>query len=223
MAIRRALWSATVLTATMLFTSPLQAGGNLITNGSFESGSYTFDGNGADSLQPGSTAITGWTTFAAELTPISNTNNFGIQTPFGNIFLDLTGYHDSSPYGGVNQSISTTSGQSYSLTLYLGVDQSVPQYSGPISVAVSAGSDSTTFTDNPTGTGVIWTPFSFTFTANSSSTTVSIQGTQGIDYIGLDNVSVFAVSVPEPSSLLLGSVAAIVGGGITWLRRKELS
>jgi hypothetical protein len=64
----------------------------------------------------------------------------------------------------------------------------------------------------------------FTFTANASSTTVSIQGTQGIAYIGLDNVSVVATtSVPEPTSLVLGTLAAIVVGGITWLRRKPLS
>jgi hypothetical protein len=221
MTMRSAMRFATVVAAMMLFASPLHAG-NLITNGSFESGTYTFDGNGAASLPAGSTAITGWTTFAAELAPISNTNVFGITTPFGSVFLDLTGYHDSSPYGGVMQSISTTSGQSYLLTLDLGVDNSVSQYSGPISVAVKAGSDSTTFTDDPTGTGVIWTPFSFTFTANSSSTTISIQGTHGIDYIGLDNVSVVAAAVPEPSSLALG-LTAIAGGGITWLRRKRRS
>jgi hypothetical protein len=31
-------------------------------NGDFESGPYIFDGNGADSLSPGATNITGWTT-----------------------------------------------------------------------------------------------------------------------------------------------------------------
>jgi hypothetical protein len=211
--------------ATAMLSSPLQAG-NLITNGSFENGSYTFDGNGADSLPAGSTVITGWTTFGAELATIQNTNNFGpITTPFGSIFLDLTGYHDSSPYGGVEQSISTTIGQSYQLTLYLGVYDSNPIYEGPISVQVKAGPGSTTFTDNPTGLGSIWTPFSFSFIANSSSTLISIQGTEGKQYIGLDNVSVIASSaVPEPSTLVLGSAAALlVGAGAAWLRRKPES
>jgi hypothetical protein len=215
----RALTKLAIAVGAIAVLSSQVKAGNLITNGSFENGSYTFDSNGADSLPAGSTVITGWTTFAAELAPIENTNNFGpITTPFENIFLDLTGYHDSSPYGGVEQSISTTSGQSYQLTLYLGVYNGNPAFQGPISVQVDAGSASTTFTDNPTGTGSIWTPFSFSFVANSSSTLVSIQGTQGINYIGLDNVSVSAI--PEPSSLVLASPAALLGACAAWRRRK---
>ena len=40
--------------------SPSQAA-NLLTNGSFENGTFVPDGNGANSLAVGSTAMTGWT------------------------------------------------------------------------------------------------------------------------------------------------------------------
>ncbi|HEU5115530.1 MAG TPA: DUF642 domain-containing protein, partial [Isosphaeraceae bacterium] len=132
-------------------------------NGSFENGTYVFDAQGADSLAPGSTAITGWTTFGGELAVIQNVNSFGISTPFGSHFLDLTGYHDASPYGGVQQSIATVPNVSYNLSLYLGVNDTVGA-NGPISVQVTAGANSTTLSANPTGAGMIWTLETWTFT-----------------------------------------------------------
>jgi len=191
-----------------------------VINGSFESGSYSFAANGAQSLPVGSTVISGWTTIGAELAAVQNSNSFGVNTPFGNVFLDLTGFHDASPYGGVSQTIGTTPGQTYDLTFYLGVNNSNTAQRGPISVRAQAGATSSTFTDNPIGTGNIWTPFSLEFTASSASTAVSIQGTAGIGYIGLDNVSVVEASaVPEPSPLLLAGVVASIGAGVTWVRR----
>ena len=174
-------------------------------NGSFESGSYTFNGQGADSLGVGSTAITGWTTIGGELAVIQDTNSFGLATPFGDKFLDLTGYHDSSPYGGVEQSIATVLGQSYQVSLYLGINATMGA-PGPVSVLVSAGGSSATLTANPMGSGDLWTLETFSFTASSASTLVSIQGdsTANGHYIGLDNVSIVGTSVvPEPASLVL--------------------
>lgn len=195
-------FSAIVLTA-ILCSSTSRAD---FSNGSFEAGNFTFDGNGADSLQPGSTTITGWTTFDAELAVIENTNNFGLSTPFGNVFLDLTGYHDSAPYGGVEQSVATVAGQTYQVSLYLGVnnDSGLNAY-GPVSVQITAGSSSAILTANPAGSGNIWTEETFSFVANSTSTLVSIQGysTASGHYIGLDNLSISPSLVPEPSSIVM--------------------
>jgi len=42
---------------------------------------------------------------------------------------------------------------------------------------------------NPSGTGNIWQSFTLYFTARSTSTLISIQGEEGDQYIGLDDVS----------------------------------
>ena len=131
---------------------------------------------------------------------IENANYFGgLSTPNGNIFLDLTGYHDSAPYGGVEQTINTTPGQTYQLSFELGVNNSLGYAYGPASVSVTAGASSTILTANPSGSGMIWTAESFEFTATSSTTTIAVQGnsTAGGGFIGLDNVS---VTIPPSSS-----------------------
>jgi hypothetical protein len=181
---------------------------NLLQNGSFENTAGTFvdNGQGAMSLNSGSTAIPGWTTTNAELAWLNNNNIFGVTSPFGNFFLELAGYHDSSPYGGVTQAINTTVGQKYTLSLSLGTRN--PTHPGPISVTATAGSSNQTFTSNPSGAGNQWENFSFDFTATGTSTPISIVGisTANRYHIGLDNVSVEAV--PEPLTIL-GSATAL--------------
>jgi hypothetical protein len=160
------------------------------------------------SLNPGSNVIPGWKTTTAELLWGQNVNIDNITTPFGSFLLDFTGYHNSFPYGGVTQTINTTVGQQYTLSLSLGTYQSNPVYIGPVSVEATAGSSNQTFTFNPSGSGSQWSSFSFDFTATSTSTPISIVGTfsGGCCHIGLDNVSVTyntdTETVPEPSTIL---------------------
>lgn len=182
-------------------------------NGSFEDGNYSFDGNGAQSLSTGSTTINGWTTIGAELAVIRNANSFGISTPFGDTFLDLTGYHDGSPYGGVEQTIATVVGHTYDVSLYLGMNNTVGDGFGPVAVTVTAGLASGTLSASSSGSGDIWTQETFTFVAQSTSTTVQIQGesTGSGHYIGLDNVSIrdAGAAVPEPASVVMLGLGAV--------------
>jgi hypothetical protein len=120
----------------------------LISNGSFETASGDSSlptGNGSQLLS-GSTAIADWTVFGGPgfdgVAWLPNGNGYGVSTPFGNYFLDLTGYNDDQPYFGVEQTITTVAGQNYTLTFDLGVDQGSGAYKGPISVTASAGSTS---------------------------------------------------------------------------------
>lgn len=168
--------------------------GELIVNGSFENVSNTFVGDsfGLMSLPAGSVSIPGWTTTTAELAWVNNTNSFGAGTPFGVFSLELTGYHDGQPYGGVSQTISTTPGQKYRLALALGSNADYPGAGGPKAISVCVGSTGVVFTMTPTNsTGNQWSTFNFNFTANSTSTVVAISGliASGV-YLGLDNVSV---------------------------------
>jgi len=179
---------------------------NLLQNGSFENTAGTFVNNGLgwQSLNPGSTVIPGWTTTTAELAWGKNGNVSGVATPFESFLVELAGYHNSFPYGGVTQTINTAVGQQYTLSLSLGTFN--PTLPGPISVTATAGSTSQTFTSNPSGAGNQWKNFSFDFPATSTSTPISIVGisTANMDYIGLDNASVEAKqtkTVPESSNI----------------------
>jgi hypothetical protein len=210
---RRQLLTAIVACALAGGAAPCAA---QVINGSFENGTFTPDGNNLMSLQPGSTAIAGWTVFGGELVWANTPNPFVENAADGQFWLDLTGYHDAAPYGGVTQTVATVPGTSYRLSYVLGVKQSDPNFSGPISVAVVAGSDSTTSTYNPPGTGVQWGTFNLDFTANAATTALSFQGMSGIRYIGLDNIQLSPV--PEPSALVLAG-AGMLGAAVRAWRK----
>jgi Protein of unknown function (DUF642)/PEP-CTERM motif len=197
----------------LLALATVNAYADLITNGSFEDTSKTFvgDANGVDELSSGSTAIPGWTTINGVPTAwIINGNPYGISAADGSFFLDLTGYSDSGTYGGVSQSFATTAGTSYVVTFDLGYGGDSTAFGGPVSVLVSAGGSSQTFTS---GSGspnpAVWDLETFDFTATSATTTLSLIGktTTGGDYIGLDNVDVEVGTapgpVPEPATFTL--------------------
>jgi hypothetical protein len=185
---------------------------NLIVNGSFEiaaSGYSRPTGNG-ESIANGDPAIAGWTVFGGlsgdGVAWLPNGNGYGPATPSGSDFLDLTGYHDQKPYFGVEQTIKTVVGDTYSLTFHVGVDNSVGLYSGPVSVVATAGSTTGDFTNKSKKTGNVWEGFSLKFTATSTSTLISIQGLSGDQYIGLDNVAVNLVK--KPAGVSAPSVSA---------------
>ncbi|HEY4234256.1 MAG TPA: DUF642 domain-containing protein [Lacipirellulaceae bacterium] len=201
---------------------------NLLTNPSFELGTFVNRGDGFQILPIGSTTIADWTVVNDSLawgTVPNSAAGVNPITPFdGSFFLDLQGDGTfSAPYGGVMQTLTTVSGQQYHLAFNLGTEQSAssPATHGPISVTATAGSTSLPFTFDPGGTGTQWGEFGFDFTASSSSTPISIVGavTTGGAYIGLDLVSV--TLVPEPSTVALsacGALALLIGA-----RRKLLN
>ncbi len=181
------------------------AAGERVINGSFEnlSNSFIADVYGLMSLPAGSTAIPGWTTLTAELAWVSNTNTFGAATPFGTFSLELTGYHDSQPYGGVMQTITTSPGQAYRLSLALASNADYAGAGGQKVVSVTIGATDTTVTFTPTNaTGNAWQTFAVTFTATSGTTVIAIGGLSsgGGIYLGLDAVSVVPLT-PVPTGL----------------------
>ena len=134
---------------------------------------------------------------------IRSPNPWLLSAQDGNRFLDLTGYITGAPFGGVTQTIATNVGQQYDLSFFLG---SYTQVWGgpPVAIVATAGSTSHTFTVSTTSNTSTWTPFSMLFTATSANTTITLTGSAGAEYIGLDNVSVdIASAVPEPESWAL--------------------
>jgi len=193
---------------------------NLVTNGSFEIGNFVSDGNGAISLAVDAADITGWKVTNAELAWVTNNNSYGLLASDSSYFLDLTGYHDSSPYGGVTQTINTMVGQTYTLAFNLDVNQSDGRYNGPVGILAAAGSTSQTFTFDPPGTGNQFGLFGFNFVAAAPTTTITLTGTQGKQYIGLDNVSVVAAAMPEASAAASLGLLLATGLGSIALRRR---
>lgn len=196
--------------AAVLATS---AHATLITNGSFEATTgFVPDSNDTMVLNPTSTTMIGWTVVSNQLAWIGPTNPFSLTASNGNYFLDLTSYTDSGPFGGVTQSITTITGAGYQLSFDLGGST---QWGVPDSITSCAGA--TCKTSSITATGLNqWAPETLNFIAAGTSTTISLIGASGVEYIGLDNVSVIQVRtrtvVPEPmtSSLVgLGLIALL--------------
>ena len=162
--------------------------GNLITNGSFESGKLVPNKNGDMLLHAGATDLTGWTVIN-DLTWIDLDNPWKLSASDGNRFVDFTEYK-AKELGGVFQSIQTTVGEDYELTFDLG---SSIQWKVPVSITVIAGVESALFTSTNMTDLNVWESFSFKFTATSATTLIIFLGSAGEGYTGLDNVSVTGV------------------------------
>jgi hypothetical protein len=193
------------------------ARGDLITNGSFEDGGFVPDGNDTMSLAPGATSMTGWTVVQAELAWIGPTNPFGIVASDGSFSLDLAGYHDSVPYGGVSQAIATNAGYTYHLSFDLGASTLASNPTSKVTAIAGGTSNSYSLTAS---NGLLWQTFGFDFTATGSSTVISLLGDNpNGNYVGLDNVHVTLVGVPEPTGLALLGLG--LGGAFAALRRRR--
>jgi hypothetical protein len=179
---------------------------NLLVNGSFEDAKDFVDNYGGDTMNlgVGSTTMKGWTvigtTSGAELAWIGATNPYGLTAEKGSYFLDLTAEFTSGPYGGVEQTFATTAGDKYRVTFWLG---SSPQWGIQDGLTASAASVSKTFTSTNSGSeDNHWQRETFEFTATGASTTLSLLGASGVNYIGLDNVSVTRVTAAAPEAAL---------------------
>jgi hypothetical protein len=196
------------------------ASANLLTNGSFENGAFVNQGNQTMVLPVGSSIITGWTVVGDQLAWINAGNPWGLSAQDGDFFLDFTAYPTGAPFGGIAQTIATIPGEEYELSFYLG--SYTQRWGGPpVSIQASAAGTSQTFSVTTTSTASTWTPFSMSFTASAANTQISLVGTAGFQYIGLDNVSLIglgATDVPEPGSLTL--IGAGLGALLLTVRRR---
>jgi hypothetical protein len=192
----------------LLCVSPFSYAANLISNGSFELGTFSPPSNGTQSLPVGSTTINGWTVTGDAIGWIGYPNPWSLSASEGKFFLDLTDYSSGAPFGGVAQVIPTTIGQSYELSFDLG---SSNLYGRPSAIQANATGISNVFTSALTGTHSDWEHFSMLFTASSSTTTISLAGTTGNSYVGLDNVAVNAIPVPAAAWLFGTGLIGFMG------------
>ncbi len=215
---RTSLAAGAAITAFFVLGAVQAQAASLLVNGSFEdTTNFVNQGNDTMSLLNGDMSMTGWTVTGDSLAWIGPANPFGGSASDGSYFLDLTDYPNGPPFGGVSQTISTQTGSVYTLTFDLGSSSS---YGLPAAITATAGSTSQTFTSTLTGTNN-WESETMTFIGTGSPTTITLIGSAGNAYIGLDNVSLTATSrgVPEPGTwaLLLGGI----GGLGAVLRRRR--
>lgn len=204
-----------LVVSSILMPAAMQA--NIVVNGSFELPASS----NSPSLPVGSTYLDGWTVINAEIAQIRSVDFPQVPAFDGAYSLDLAGYHDSSPFGGVRQVLSTIPGATYTLAFSLGAAN------GTSTVDVSAGNLSTTFSSVAPSLTQVWSTASFQFIASAATTNLDITGLSGSasnQYIGLDLVSVelaaLPTGVPEPSTLGL-TAAVLAGVGILHRRRKR--
>lgn len=179
--------------------------------GSFELGAFINNGTGSMGLAPSATTITGWTVGGpGNGVDWLTTPNFGAQSGLHSI--DLV----KATAGTVSTEIPTTLGQTYELSFYAATVST-----GTALGTVSAGSlvnraFSAPITPSPDFANQVFAPFSFLFTANGSTTTVSFTSSSSgclPDCYGpvIDSVSVSAVPVPATIWLFGSALAGLIG------------
>jgi len=195
---------------------------SLITNGSFETTSPTVAAGSFDNFLPASTGITAWTVVGAAGTEVSVVNTTYASeccvfpAEAGSNWLDLTGDSTNSDTEGVAQTVTTTVGDEYTLSFWVGNVYDPSGVFGTTSTAdVSEnGTSLGAFKNSCTTctTTLTWQLFTTAFTATSTATTLQFLNGDPIsdNSNGLDNVSLVddgpatgPSSTPEPASLLL--------------------
>jgi len=199
------------------------ASAQIVSNGSFETFTGVFAGDGGAQLTSASTTLTGWAIVGGEIAVLRTPNSYNLAPSAGNNFLDLAGYTNAGFPKGISQVLAgLTVGQTYAFSMDLGIRNGAcvsggNNCHGPVQASATIGSTSQTFTEASAVAGNVWGTFGFNFVATAPSMTLTIDGVSlpaGNAFIGLDNVSVAAANVgavpePETYALLLAGLAAV--------------
>jgi choice-of-anchor C domain-containing protein len=218
MSLKNSVLVLSVISSTLAFTSGAWAG---LVNGSFESSTGPNPGQFV-TLDGGDTSITGWTV-GGGLNSIDYIGSYWTSSD-GVRSIDLNGL---AP-GSISQTFDVISGQTYRVMFDMAGNPAggptVKTLQADATVSVTASFD----TSNTDLTNMGWITHSFTFTANSTSETLTFlslttgnsgNGTYPFAFgPALDNVSVTAV--PEPSTWAM-MILGFLGVGFMAYRRKS--
>ena len=126
------LFTPFVCVAALLAAGPGHA--NLLTNGSFEAGTFTPDINGVQQLGfgPGPLPLAGWTLFVGNVFWVGTPNTYGISASDGSLSMSL--YDPFDPLvrvGSVQQQVASTVGTRYELSFDVGATAGFPRMQHP--------------------------------------------------------------------------------------------
>lgn len=188
------------------------AAANLITNGSFESG--TFTGSSFTRVAAGQTNLTGWTVLGVAV-DWHNTNEFGPMHD-GTRALDLNLDGGTTGTGVLQQSFSSVIGSSYLLRFFAAAPTVAGLGTRSMRASLGSGLNLDIVLTNSPQRAMVWTEYSLRFNALSTTSTVSFSSLNGAGFWGpvIDSVSVVAdnTGVPEGNSgwLLAGGLSCFL-------------
>ncbi len=192
-----------ILAILTLLSFAGQSKADLIVNGGFETADFT-----------------GWTVNAGATGVAGNFD--GYRPHSGNFFAALG--HVGTPIGSISQSITTTVGDSYTLSLFLGSDGALPnqfvvQWNGTTLYDQSSLPDTRS---NPSGQ---YNLLSFTVVGTGSDTLTFLERNDPA-YLALDDVTLVLAptnAVPEPASMVLVAMGGLGMAGVRFIRRRATS
>jgi len=208
-------WSC--LAAALLLTASPSLGSaqNVLTNGSFESSGPL------DDPATYTAALNGWTSTNGTCGGASVMSRYvPSPAPSGSIYVPAENgswvayFANVGCQGQLTQSFTGVTGQQYVFTAFIHdvTDMNSP---GPSTFSATLAGDPTFALTPITGNLSVWTPVSGTFTATGNPETLQLTGS----WLYLDNVSVAAVTTPEPMSIALLGTGLV--GLVPALRRKR--
>lgn len=194
-----------------LFASVASADDNLLANGSFEAPNSTVPYAYYD---VGSTAITGWTVVGGQV-QLTDGNASGLPASHGGQWMDLTGSVGYNK-GLVSDAVSTVVGRTYALSFDLGNYLAPGFGTSTLSVSINGGTPQLFTNLAGAGGGMDWERKTLNWVADAGSVRITFlgvaNGALSNDWgIGLDNVSLAALPVPEPE----GWAMLLAGLGLT--------
>ena len=122
----------------------------------------------------------------------------------------------STADGFLTQNLSTTPGQQYTASFLLTGDGASPN-----TFTASLGGTTLVSLSNVGNTLPSGTPYSFSYTASSTSSLLSFDVRDDPGYLYLTNVSVIAAAVPEPSAIVLAGLGMPMLMVQLWRKRRK--
>lgn len=196
------------IAAALLFLNTSLAQANLITNGSFETGT---DPGNYSTLLPGSNDIDGW---AIESGSIDYIGSYWTAAQ-GARSIDMSG----NGHGSISQILSTTPGYKYAVEFSLAANPDSGGSPFKLMEVTTGAINQHYFVAINQGRPLDWIDYAFFFTANSSSTKLTFTSLENSAWgPALDNVRVSVNSTPIPPAVFLLATGLI---GLFGIKRKK--